>query len=100
MAAGVLCLFLVVSWVVMQCVIGVFPARTHFFSCLVYANRNRPGLEVIKLEDILKLKIKRNDWLLADTACLDTDTWSKSLRFILSLRMSSNFITSRPDLLC
>ena len=28
-----------------------------------------PGLEVIKLEYILKLKIKRNDWLLADT-CL------------------------------
>ena len=25
------------------------------------------GLEVIKLEFILKLKIKRNDWLLADT---------------------------------
>ena len=29
----------------------------------------KPGLEVIKLEFILKLKIKRNDWLLADT-CL------------------------------
>ena len=35
--------------------------------------RNRPGvvspagLEVIKLEYILRLKIKRNDWLLADT---------------------------------
>ena len=27
----------------------------------------RPGLEVIKLEFILRLKIKRNDWLLADT---------------------------------
>ena len=26
-----------------------------------------PGLEVIKLEFILKLKIKSNDWLLADT---------------------------------
>ena len=26
-----------------------------------------PGLKVIKLEFILKLKIKRNDWLLADT---------------------------------
>ena len=25
----------------------------------------RPGLEVIKLEFILRLKIKRNDWLLA-----------------------------------
>ena len=29
----------------------------------------RSGLEVIKLEFILRLKIKRNDWLLADT-CL------------------------------
>ena len=28
---------------------------------------SRPGPEVIKLEFILKLKIKRNDWLLADT---------------------------------
>ena len=27
-----------------------------------------PGLEVIKLEYSLKLKIKRNDWLLADTS--------------------------------
>ena len=29
----------------------------------------KPGLEVIKLEYSLKLKIKRNDWMLADT-CL------------------------------
>ena len=28
------------------------------------------GLEVIKLEFILKLKIKRNDWLLADTSII------------------------------
>ena len=28
---------------------------------------NEPGLEVIKLEYSSKLKIKRNDWLLADT---------------------------------
>ena len=28
---------------------------------------SRPGLEVIKLEFILRLKIKHNDWLLADT---------------------------------
>ena len=28
---------------------------------------NTPGLEVIKLEYHLKLKIKRNHWLLADT---------------------------------
>ena len=27
----------------------------------------RPGLEVIKLEYSLRLKIKRNDWLLVDT---------------------------------
>ena len=29
---------------------------------------NQPGLEVIKLEFILRLKMKRNDWLLADTS--------------------------------
>ena len=34
-------------------------------------------------------KIKCNDWLLAD---------KQSLRFILSLRMKSSFITSRPAL--
>ena len=50
-----------------------------------------PGLEVIKLEFILRLKIKRNDWLLADTSAC-----SQSLHFILSLRLCSSFITSRP----
>ena len=39
-----------------------------------------PGLEIIKLEYSLRLKIKRNDWLFAD---------------MLSLRMNSSFITSR-----
>ena len=29
--------------------------------------KNIPGLEVIKIYFILKLKIKHNDWLLADT---------------------------------
>ena len=40
------------------------------------------GLEVIKLEFILRLKIKHNDWLPADTC----------------LRLYSSFITSRPGL--
>ena len=31
-----------------------------------------PGLEAVKLESILKLKIKCNDWLLEDT-CLQVD---------------------------
>ena len=31
------------------------------------AGEERAGLEVIKPEYILRLKIKRNDWLLADT---------------------------------
>ena len=44
-----------------------------------------PGLDVIKLEYILKLKIKRNDWL-----------HSQPLHFILSLRMNSSFIALRP----
>ena len=73
-----------------------------------------PGLEVIKLEYSLKLKIKGNDWLLVDTCpqaanhcallghinhCAlfgHVSTSSKSLRFILSLRMNSSSITSRP----
>ena len=51
-----------------------------------------PGLEVKKkLEYSLRLKIKCNDWLLADvSAC------GQSLCFILSPRMNSSFITSRP----
>ena len=31
-----------------------------------YVKPCHPGLEVIKLELILRLKIKRNDWLLAE----------------------------------
>ena len=36
--------------------------------------QEQSGLEVIKLDFILRLKIKRNDWLLADTCphCLRT----------------------------
>ena len=41
--------------------------RSIFFNCKNSHLRNRSGLEVIKLEFILRLKIKRNDWLLADT---------------------------------
>ena len=33
-----------------------------------------PGLEVIKLEYSLKLRMKHNDWLLAEIMPLDTDT--------------------------
>ena len=53
---------------------------------------NTAGLEVIKLEFILKLKIKHNDWLLADVSAS-----SQSSCFILSLRLYSSFITSRPE---
>ena len=51
-----------------------------------------PGPEVIKLEFILKLKIKCNDWLLA----AQVSSSSQSLCFILSLRLYSSFITSGP----
>ena len=53
---------------------------------------NLTGLEAIKLEYSLRLKIKRNDLLLADMR----PQAGQSLRFILSLRMNSSFITSRP----
>ena len=33
---------------------------------LIIPPSSRPGLEVIKLESSLRLKIKLNDWLLAD----------------------------------
>ena len=33
------------------------------------------GLEVIKLEFILRLKIKRNDWLIADTCPQAANHW-------------------------
>ena len=36
-------------------------------SMTIKSYSHRHGLEVIKLEFILRLKIKRNDWLLADT---------------------------------
>ena len=39
-----------------------------------------PGLEVIKLELILRLKIKRNDWLLADTSFVALDGVTSFLR--------------------
>ena len=51
---------------------------------------NKSGLEVIKLECILKLKIKRNKL----AACGHAS--SQSLRFILSLRMNLSFITLGP----
>ena len=35
-----------------------------------------PGLEVIKLEFILRLKIKRNDWLFADTCPQAANHWA------------------------
>ena len=35
-----------------------------------------PGLEVIKLEYSLRLKIKRNDWLLADTCLQAANHWA------------------------
>ena len=56
-----------------------------------------PGLEVITLEFILKLKIMCNDWLLPKRVCKQPDmsASSQSLRFILSLRLYLNFITSR-----
>ena len=58
----------------------------------MFSKRIHSGLEVIKLEFSLKLKIKRNDWLLAGTY----PQAALSLRFILSLRLNSSFITSRP----
>ena len=55
-----------------------------------------PGLEVIKLEYILRIKIKRYDWLLADMCPQAANHCA-----FLSLTMNSSFITARPAfLLC
>ena len=68
-----------------------------FYACIFYNQTTfwnkllRTDLEVIKLESSLRLKIKRNDGLLADAS-------SQSVPFILSLRTNSSFITSRPDI--
>ena len=68
----------------------------------------QPDPDVMKLEYILKLKIKCNDWLLADK-CVQAvnhcvifyvSTSSHSLCFILSSRIYSSFITSWPGLQC
>ena len=53
----------------------VFPGHTHLHLGLVMKSSSlhgfQPGLEVIKFDFILKLKINCNDRLLADT-CLQT----------------------------
>ena len=46
-----------------------FGLSLHLHSYFVYASSKGSGLKVIKLEFILKLKLKHNDWLLVDT-CL------------------------------
>ena len=45
----------------------MFGTSLHQIPFSVFASSKGPGLEVIKLVFILRLKIKRNDWLLADT---------------------------------
>ena len=52
-----------------------------------------PGLGVIKLESILRLKMKRNDWLLADTCPQAANHCA-----FFSRRLYSRVITSRPGL--
>ena len=52
-----------------------------------------PGLEVIKLEFILKLKIKRNEWQLEVTFLQAANRYA-----FLSLRLYSSFITTRSVL--
>ena len=53
----------------------------------------QPGLEVIKLEFILRLKIKCNDWLLADT-CPQAANHCAFFESETVLK----FITSRPGI--
>ena len=58
------CHFLTTAWFgLWSMIVASLLVLTCFFDGLLFG----PGLEVIKLEFILRLKIKRNDWLLADT---------------------------------
>ena len=55
--------------------------------CLTFSSTkdsDQPGLEVIKLELIIRLKIKRNDWLLADTCIyFESETYTQSAQGVL-----------------
>ena len=79
MKERVKCFFLWVSWVCLRSMTMVFP-----------------GLKVIKLELIIKLKIKHNDWLLVDmcpqAANHCTLFWFYSLAFsiVISLKLYQN----------
>ena len=53
------------SFVMLNCVFVTFPCG--FFGQVGYSIVSIPGLEVIKREYSLRLKIKRSDYLLADT---------------------------------
>ena len=64
----------------------------HQFTLHIRSAQNITGLEIIKLEVILK--VKRNDWLLVDT-CPQA---ANHCAFTLSLRLYSSFITSGPGL--
>ena len=39
---------------------------TTLYESIIWTSLRKPGLELIKLEFILRLKIKCNDWLLAE----------------------------------
>ena len=71
-----LCHLLLFVYVLKNCLIETFPSSTYqdMGFCVIskkkfdlFALIRRPGLEVIKLEFSLRLKIERNDWLIADT---------------------------------
>ena len=62
--------------------------------CVVLASQatQKPGLKVIKLEYILRLKIKRNDWLIADTCPQAANHYA----LFWVWEWTQVFITSRP----
>ena len=62
-------LFIISHIVRVLCLILVLLCNTLCPFCFFnhFDGKKRPGLEVIKLEFILRLKIKHNGWLLADT---------------------------------
>ena len=65
-------------------------------------NPRRQGLKVIKLEYILRLKIKRNDWLIADTCPQAANHYAlfESENELKFYNLEAWFLYSRPRYIC
>ena len=65
-----------------------YTMQNNLSNSFIWASMATSGLEAIKLEVVLKLKLKRDDWLLADTCPQETNHCAL---------FYSSFITTKPD---